>query len=118
MMRPSILLCGDGEDAEAAAAFAVATARAARLTSPAAARQAERVRNAYREACMAIVCEAGRRPAMRLSIDTETLAPRFELVDSAARGAGATPRAMRALRAHTFLKARAQRARPGKPPTD
>lgn len=110
-MRPTILLCGEGGDVEAAAAFATATARAARLTSPAAARQAERVRDAYRQACNALVCDAGQIPAVRLSIDAETLMPRFELVCAAERGARATPRAMRALRARAFLKQRAERAK-------
>ncbi|MFV0474709.1 MAG: hypothetical protein ACK5MQ_10970 [Pikeienuella sp.] len=112
-MRPTILLCGEGGDIEAAAAFAIATARAARLTSPAAARQAERVRDAYREACSALVCDSSQRPAVRLSIDAETLKPKFELVSTAERGARATPRALRALRARAFLKERSKRAETG-----
>ncbi|QIE56884.1 hypothetical protein G5B40_16430 [Pikeienuella piscinae] len=109
-MRPTILLCGEGEDAEAAAAFATATARAARLTSPAAARQAARVREAYRAACNALVCDASQRPALRLTIESETLTPKFELVSGPQRGARATPRALRALRARAYLKARADKS--------
>lgn len=111
-MRPSILLCRGGEDAASAALFAYAEARAARCSRPMAERVAERVRSAYAEACSAFLLHGerdGAEPALRLTLEPDSLAPRFELVASAGRSPRGTPRALRALRARAFLEARAAR---------
>ncbi len=111
-MRASILLCRGGADASSASAFAYAQARAARQSRTMAERIAARVEAAYAEACRAFLLHAerdGAHPALRLTLDPETLSPRFELVASAGRNPRGTPRALRALRARAFLEARAGR---------
>ena len=109
---PSILLCRDGADAAAAATFAYAEARGARATKSEAERVAARVKAAYDEACRAFLLHAGKdgaRPALRLTLERETLSPKFELVTQAGRNPRGTPRALRALRVRAFLEARAAR---------
>lgn len=111
-MRPTILLRGARDDADSVYLFANDEARSARMTTGAASRYAERVRIAYLEACHALICRsdnAADRPVMRLTLDSETLAPRFALVESDGAPVRAAPRVHRALRAQAWLRARAAR---------
>lgn len=107
-MFNSILLCGEGGDAAAAANFAFAEARARRMSRAEADRAATRVRCAYEEACRAVLPDAlpPAPPALRLTLDRETLAPRFAYVARPDKEARSTPRA---LRIRALLAARAGR---------
>jgi len=109
-MRESIVLCGGGNDADAAAAWAEERAHDARLSARAAKMYGERVKHAYEEACNALICVASERPIMKISVSQEALTPRFDFVDQASSTIRKTPRAVRALRAREAMRARAERA--------
>lgn len=108
-MRESIVLCGGGNDADAAAAWAEERAHDARLSARAAKMYGERVKHAYKEACNALICVASERPIMKISVSQEALTPRFDFVDQASPTIRKTPRAVLALRAREILRERAKR---------
>ncbi len=91
-----------------------AEARALRMTRLEAERAAQRVSAAYQEACRNVLPDAAAQaaPALRLTLDPESLGARFEYVGTPERDARSTPRAQRALRARAFLAARAARRSP------
>ena len=82
--RDRIVLCGSGDEAETAAAWAEARARDARRSSAAAQRYGMRVRVAYEEACHLLVSRGGESPAIQITIAERDLTPRIDLVDAAA----------------------------------
>ncbi len=108
-MRYAIVLCGGGDDADAAANWAEDRAREARLSTRAAKLYGERVRMAYEEACHAFLSASTERPVLKISLEKDVLTPRFDLIDTAPSGLRKSPRAIRALRAREILRTRAAR---------
>ncbi|MEL7465697.1 MAG: hypothetical protein AAFN79_16635 [Pseudomonadota bacterium] len=85
MTREKIVLCGKGQEAEEAAAWAEARARDARRSRRAALAYGERVRHAYEEACQVLVTGASEQPSIQISIDRKDLSTTIELMDAAGR---------------------------------
>lgn len=110
-MRPAILVCGQGGDAETTAVWAGQCARDARYSRTASDRFAERVRLAYLEACHSLIGRSGEPPLMRITLESDRMSPRFSVVDANRSISHRTPRALRALDILQAREARrAQRA--------
>ena len=79
-VKDSIVLCGQGSEAETAAAWAENCARAARRSRHAARLYGERVRSAYEEACHILVSGDRDDAALQISLEPKSLTPRINLI--------------------------------------
>lgn len=82
MRRDRIVLCGSGNEADIAAAWAEARARDARRSLAASQRYGARIRTAYEEACHLLVSGGEHQPAIQITIEQRDLTPRLDLVEA------------------------------------
>ncbi len=97
IMRRTIVLSGDCQDAETAAKWAEEEARKAKFTDGKSVALGRRVLNSYRAACEAFFANDGARQMLMLCLDLNRPVPKFELISDGeqARGTVSSARGLR-----------------------
>ncbi len=88
MMRKTIVLSGDCQDAETAAKWAEDEARKAQFPAGKSVALGRRVLNAYRAACEAFFDHDGARQMLMLCLDLNRPIPKFELISDGEQARG------------------------------